>query len=88
VQTLCFMNTEGQIEPYVSMEIRETDGIFSERVRNKHKTLDKTLPEKYFGKDTYQKMRPYASENDLDMEELPDLLKEITHYSAKLNDKN
>lgn len=82
VQTLCFMDTQGLIEPYVSIEIREIDGMLTDRVVNKHKTLDKTLPEKYFGKEEYQKMRQYAKENSLDLDKLPDFLKAISYFST------
>jgi hypothetical protein len=82
VQTLCFMDTKGLIEPYVSIEIREIDGMLTDRVVNKHKTLDKTLPEKYFGKAEYQKMRQYAKENSLDLDKLPDFLKVISYFST------
>jgi hypothetical protein len=87
IQTLCFMNTEGKIEPYILLEIREIDGVFADRVRNKHKTQDKTLPEKYFGKPSYQKMRQYARENDLDLDDLSDFVKVVTYYAEHLYTK-
>jgi len=87
VQTLCFMNAGGEIEPYISLEIREIDGILTDRVRNKHKTFDRTLPEKYFGKSAYDKMQQYARENKLDLGQLRDFLKVATYYAEVLYSK-
>jgi hypothetical protein len=82
VETIYFMNTRGVIEPYLEMEIQQTNGIFRERVKNTRKVVDDDLPKKYFGEKNYLKIKSFAKENDLKMKRRNDFLKILDYYKT------
>ena len=79
-ETIYFMNTRGEIEPYLELEISHINGIFNDRVKNKRKVLNGDLPKKYFGKKRYDQIQTYAKENDLKLNRKEDFIKIVDYY--------
>lgn len=79
VETIYFMNTTGDIKPYLEIVERDIDGWAFDRNKTKNKIVDKHLLEEYAGKD-FEALEDFAKKNDLSFKSKEDLLKIMDHY--------
>ena len=86
-ETIYFMSQQGVIEPYLELEVTQTNGLFNERVRNKRKVVDDDLPKKYFGEKNYAKILSFAKENKLRLSRKEDFLRVIDYYREIVSKK-
>jgi hypothetical protein len=82
IETVYFLDQDGKIEPYVKVVRKETDGLLIDTSKMKNKSIDKTLPKKYFGEDDYKKILEYAEELDLKINKKEDFLKILDYYES------
>jgi hypothetical protein len=83
-ETICFMSSQGLIEPYLEIEITIKNGIFQERVRNKQTILNKNLFEKYFGEKANNQIMTFVKHNELQLNHKEDFLRILEFYEKYL----
>lgn len=83
-ETICFMSSQGLIEPYLEMEITIKNGIFQERTRNRQTILNKNLFEKYFGEKANNQIMTFVKHNELQLNSKEDFLKILDYYEKYL----
>ena len=83
-ETICFMSSNGLIEPYLEIGIEHVNGVFDERVRNKETILNADLFEKYFGEKANAKIMTYVKYNELQLNNKEDFLKVLEYYEKNL----
>jgi hypothetical protein len=83
-ETICFMSSQGLIEPYLELDVTIKNGLSQERVRNKQTILNKDLFEKYFGESANARIMTYVKHNELQLNNKEDLLKILEYYEKYL----
>ena len=82
-ETIFIVNESGEIEPYLELQEKETEGVFVDTRSNRKKYIDRNLIKKYTGA-YYEALESFADSNDLDFNVKEDLIKILNQYKVLL----
>jgi hypothetical protein len=82
-ETIFVLNDRAEIEPYLELIEKETEGILVDTRSNRKKYVERDLLEQYIGA-LYPELKAFASDNDLRFDVKEDLIKILDHYKSLL----
>lgn len=85
VESILLMSADGVINPYIQVKHHE-DGITSEATtkdwKTKKKVVDEDFLAEYITEPVYEKLKEYATENDLKFKIIEDFLRILDYYDT------
>ena len=82
-ETIFIVNESGEIERYLELREKETEGVFVDARSNRKKYIDRNLIKEYTG-ELYAALESFADSNELDFGVKEDLIKILAQYKVLL----
>ncbi|MBX2967423.1 MAG: hypothetical protein KF845_14870 [Cyclobacteriaceae bacterium] len=86
-ETIYLLNTNGKVDPYLTLTQKDTDGAWFDSSNSKNKVVGKNLLSEYIGED-FSLIESYANQNRLSFKKKEDLLKIFDYYDQLLKERN
>jgi hypothetical protein len=83
-ETIFIMNDTGEMEPYLELREKETEGVYFDTRSQRKKYIDRDLLQEYTGT-LYPHLEAFASDNDLRFNVKEDLVKILDQYKHLLD---
>jgi len=80
IETVYILTASGEIQPFMKITQKISEGIIFDREKKKKRFVDKHLFDQYFVEPGYSKMIEYAEANDLEFSEKEDFIKILEEY--------